>query len=290
MESLSYSRIIAGAMTWGSWGKSLDTEGMTALMHHCFEHGITTFDHADIYGGYTTEEDFGQALAKSTLKREDIQLITKCGIQYITDKRPHQIKHYQYDKAYIIGSAEESLRNLKTEYLDLFLLHRPSPLMRGEDIAEAVSTLKQQGKIKAFGVSNFTPSQTQLVQKDVEVEVNQIEFSLTTHNAMLDGALDFMQLQQITPMAWSPLGSIFREENEQTSRIHQQLLELMPKYEATADQLLLAWTLQHPAAIHPVIGTTNPERIANSVKALKIDLELQDWFKLWVAAMGHKVP
>ncbi len=290
MKSTTYSRIIAGTMTWGSWGKSFETYGMLSLIERCIEQGITTFDHADIYGGYTTEADFGKAFAESSLKREDIQLITKCGIQYITDKRPHQIKHYQYDAAYIIWSAEESLRNLKSDYLDLFLLHRPSPLMHGEAIAEAVSTLKQQGKVNAFGVSNFTPSQTQLVQEHVEVEVNQIEFSLTAHKAMLDGELDFMQLHNITPMAWSPLGSIFREENDQTSRIHQQLLELMPKYEATADQLLLAWTLQHPSSIHPVIGTTNPERIANSVKALDIQLDLQDWFKLWVAAMGHRVP
>jgi predicted oxidoreductase len=225
-----FSRIIAGTMTWGSWGKSFDTQNMQRLMEQCVELGITTFDHADIYGDYSTEEDFGKALSTSSLQREKIQLITKCGIQYPGEKRQLEIKYYDYSKEYIIWSVEESLKNLHTDYIDLLLLHRPSPLMRAEEIADAIDHLRIQGKIKYFGVSNFTSSQTQLVQKYVNVEANQIEFSLSSHGAMLDGALDFMQVDDIKPMAWSPLGSIFRDESEQTLRIRKQLSQLESKY------------------------------------------------------------
>ena len=277
-------------MTWGSWGKQLAQKEMVSLMHHCLENSITTFDHADIYGGYTTEADFGKAFAESNIKRENIQLISKCGIQYLSDNRQNTVKHYDYSKDYIIWSAETSLKHLKTDYLDLFLLHRPSPLMHPDEISEAISTLKEQGKIKDFGVSNFTPSQVELVSSAVEVTVNQIEFSLTQHSAMHNGSLDQMLLKGITPMAWSPLGSVFREDNEQTRRIHKQLGELLNVYNVTEDQLLLAWILKHPANIHPVIGTTNKNRITDSKKAEHIDLKLEDWFKILVASQGHKVP
>ena len=286
----NFSKIIAGAMTWGSWGKQFSKTEIIKLTNHCVDNQITTFDHADIYGGYTTETDFGNAFAESGIKRETIQLISKCGIQYISENRNNKVKHYNYSKDYIIWSAEESLKNLKTDYIDLFLLHRPSPLMQPDDIAEAVSILKQQGKIKAFGVSNFTNSQVDLISKSTVVSVNQIEFSLTEHNAMHDGTLDYMMLNNITPMAWSPLGYVFKDDNEQTRRIHKQLGELMGKYNATEDQLLLAWIMMHPANIHPVVGTTDYKRITNATKAIQIKLELEDWFLILVACQGHKVP
>ena len=286
----NFSKIIAGAMTWGSWGKQFSKTEIIKLTNHCVDNQITTFDHADIYGGYTTETDFGNAFAESGIKRETIQLISKCGIQYISENRNNKVKHYNYSKDYIIWSAEESLKNLKTDYLDLFLLHRPSPLMQPDDIAEAVSILKQQGKIKAFGVSNFTNSQVDLISKSTVVSVNQIEFSLTQHNAMHDGTLDYMMLNNITPMAWSPLGYVFKDDSEQTRRIHKQLGELMGKYNATEDQLLLAWIMMHPANIHPVVGTTDYKRITNATKAIQIKLELEDWFLILVACQGHKVP
>ena len=286
----NFSKIIAGAMTWGSWGKQFSKTEIIKLTNHCVDNQITTFDHADIYGGYTTETDFGNAFAESGIKRETIQLISKCGIQYISENRNNKVKHYNYSKDYIIWSAEESLKNLKTDYLDLFLLHRPSPLMQPDDIAEAVSILKQQGKIKAFGVSNFTNSQVDLISKSTDVSVNQIEFSLTQHNAMHDGTLDYMMLNNITPMAWSPLGYVFKDDSEQTRRIHKQLGELIGKYNATEDQLLLAWIMMHPGNIHPVIGTTDYKRITNATKAIQIKLELEDWFLVLVACQGHKVP
>jgi len=287
---VTYSRLIAGTMTWGSWGKQLSKKEMAALMHHCISNNITTFDHADIYGAYTTEADFGKAFVESDINREDIQLISKCGIQFVCEKRDNKVGHYNYSKEHIIWSVEESLRNLNTEYLDLLLLHRPSPLMVAEEIAETITILKKDGKIRDFGVSNFTPAQMEMIGLRIDIDVNQVEFSLTQHSAMHDGTLDYMTTAGIKPMAWSPLGSVFREDNEQTRRIHKQLGELMDKYNATEDQLLLAWILKHPSGIHPVIGTTNKERLKHAVEAAKIDLELEDWFLILVASQGHKVP
>lgn len=288
---MNYSKIIAGTMTWGVWGKKLSKTAMIERINHCIEHNITSFDHADIYGDYTTEADFGNAFVESGADRETLQFISKCGIQYLGKTRHYnKVKHYDYSKAYIIASAEASLKQLKTEYLDVLLLHRPSPLMEAEVIAEAFSQLKKQGKVRAFGVSNFTASQMDLIRKETEVSANQIEFSLTQHSAMHDGTLDYLTTNNIPVMAWSPLGTVFREDTEQTRRIHKQLHELMHKYNATEDQLLLAWLLKHPAHIHPVIGTTNLERIKKAAKATAIDLALEDWFLILVACQGHKVP
>ncbi|OUS01453.1 aldo/keto reductase [Flavobacteriales bacterium 33_180_T64] len=277
-------------MTWGVWGKQLQKNQMIELMQHCIDQEITTFDHADIYGGYTTEIDFGIAFSESGIKRNTIELISKCGIQLESDNRTNTVKHYDYSKSYIIWSVETSLKNLKTDYLDLLLLHRPSPLMQPDEIAEAVSYLKERGLIANFGVSNFTPLQVDLLSKSVEISVNQIEFSLTQHTAMHNGSLDHITTKAITPMAWSPLGTVFREDNEQTRRIHKQLGDLLEKYNATEDQLLLAWVLRHPSKIHPVIGTTNKKRISDAAIAATINLELEDWFKILVACQGHEVP
>ncbi len=287
---MKYSKIIAGTMTWGAWGKKLSTEAMADLMHFCVAQGVSTFDHADIYGGYTTEAEFGQAFALSGLNREAVQLISKCGIQHLSGGRNTKIGHYRYDKDYIIWSVETSLKNLQTEYLDVLLLHRPSPLMHPEEISEAILRLKQQGKIRSFGVSNFTPSQVDLISKHVAVDVNQIEFSLTQHLAMFDGSLDHMLLKEISPMAWSPLGTVFKEKTGQTSRIKLLLGELSNKYNATEDALLLAWILKHPAKIYPVVGTTTKSRLEDAVNAATIDLELEDWFLMLVASQGHAMP
>nr|WP_321415623.1 aldo/keto reductase [uncultured Allomuricauda sp.] len=288
-QTTKFSRIISGAMTWGSWGKKLSKKEMTELMGHSIECGLTTFDHADIYGSYSTEADFGAAFGDSGIKREDIQLITKCGIQ-MTRGRDNRINHYQYDKDYIIWSAEESLKKLKTDYLDLFLMHRPSPLMHPDGMAEAAQHLLKSGKIKQFGVSNFTTSQVAMLEKAIPVKGNQVEFSLTHHDPMYDGTFDDCIANKRMAMAWSPLGSFFRETDEQVERIREAMLPLMDKYNADESQLLLAWILKHPAKVHPVIGTTNKERIKKSAEAAKIELELQDWFTLLVAGQGHDVP
>ena len=285
-----FSRIIQGCMTWGAWGKQLTKNEMISTMHHCMEHGITTFDHADIYGDYTTEGDFGKAFKESALHREAIQIISKCGIQYVGATRDNTVKHYQYDADYIIWSAEKSISDLHCDYLDLLLIHRPSALMHPEEIAKAIDSLTSEGKIKAFGVSNFTPSQTNLIGSKSKVSANQIEFSLTAHEAIHNGSLDHMMLHGITPMCWSPLGAIFREENAQTKRIHALLDELCETYNATKDQLLLAWILKHPSGIHPVIGTTNKERITLAAQVASLNLSEVDWFRMLIESQGHKVP
>lgn len=287
---MNFSKIIAGTMTWGVWGKKLNTAQMGHLINYCLEQGITTFDHADIYGGYTTEAEFGKALRELPVKREHIQLISKCGIQLLAESRNNTVKHYEQSEEYIIRSAEQSLRDLQTEYLDLLLIHRPSPLMVPEQIANAAEKLKSAGKIRSLGVSNFTPSQTDLLRSATDVSVNQIQFSATHYNSMLNGDLDHMMLHGIQPMAWNPLGSVFREDTPQTQRLKKLMFDLIEKYNASADQLLLAWIMKHPAGVLPVIGTTNPDRVANSVKAVGMELELEDWFAIHEASLGHEVP
>ena len=277
-------------MSWATWGKDYSTEELIDLLNFCMDEGLSTFDHADIYGDYTTEGRFGEAFSKSGIKRESIQLITKCGIQYVGETRDNQVKHYNYSKDYIIWSAEQSLKNLKTAYIDLFLLHRPSPLMHPDEILEAIQRLKLDGKILNFGVSNFTPSQVELIDSKVDVQANQVEFSLTQHSAMHNGSLDQMIVKGIKPMAWSPLGSYFRDTNAQTLRIKKVLQKLSEKYEVSEDTILLAWIFKHPSKVAPVIGTTNKDRMRNAKHATQLTLELEDWFSLLVASQGHKVP
>ena len=159
-----------------------------------------------------------------------------------------------------------------------------------EKILEAITQLSQQGKIKEFGVSNFTPSQVDLITSEVPVSVNQIECSLTHFNPLFNGSLDQCIIKKIIPMAWSPLGNVFKESTDQVHRINKQLEPLEAKYAATKDQILLAWLLKHPSGILPVIGTTNKKRIRLASEASTIELELEDWFLLLVASQGHKVP
>jgi len=286
----AFSQIIAGTMNWGIWDKNLSTTEMANLIHVCLENKISTFDHADIYGGYTTEAAFGKAFTHSKIDRKKIQLISKCGIQHVTENRENKVKHYDYSKEYIIWSVEQSLKNLQTDYLDALLLHRPSPLMQPDEIAEAVEQLKSEGKILDFGLSNFTPSQTELIRSKTEVSYNQIQFSATNFEAMLDGSLDYMQLHNITPMAWNPLGTIFREDTSQTRRLKKLLAVLVDKYHVGSDMILLAWIMQHPANILPVAGTVNVARIQYMTKAKELVLDKEDWFAIWTESMGNPVP
>jgi len=290
MKRSNFSRIIAGTMTWGVWGKNYNTSEMAKMIHCCINNNITSFDHADIYGDYTNEAAFGKALTESRVDRSSIQLISKCGIQMAGSSRNNSIKHYEYSKDYIIWSVENSLKHLQTEYLDLLLLHRPSPLMQADEIAAAVDHLKSDGKILDFGVSNFTPSQTALIQQNTNISYNQIEFSLTQCEAMTNGSLDEMQLNNIIPMSWGPLGSYFKIQDNKHRHIKNIIIDLTEKYNATEDAILLSWIMKHPAGIIPVIGTTEPSRIENISKSINIDLSLQEWFSLWSKSMGNDVP
>jgi len=283
------SSIVAGTMNWGIWDKKLNTYEMSHIINTCVENRISTFDHADIYGNYTTEADFGKAFIQSKTAREKVQFISKCGIQN-AGARNNSIKYYDYSRDYIIWSVENSLKNLQTDYLDVLLLHRPSPLMEADEIAEAVEKLKKEGKILDFGLSNFTASQTELIRQKTEISYNQIQFSATHYEAMLDGSLDYMQLHNIRPMSWNPLGTVFREDIEQTRRLKKLLAQLVDKYHLGSDTILLAWILKHPAGIIPVAGTVNIARIQALMKAVELDLEQEDWFAIWTESMGSKVP
>ncbi|MCD0470132.1 aldo/keto reductase family oxidoreductase [Flavobacterium sp. JAS] len=291
MSKTALSPIISGTMNWGVWDKNLTLKEMENMIQICIENKITTFDHADIYGAYTTEADFGKAFHASKIAREKLQLITKCGIQMIAENRSeNKIKHYDYSKEYIIWSVEESLKKLKTDYVDVFLLHRPSPLMQADEIAEAVEKLKSEGKIIDFGLSNFTSSQTELIRQKTEVSYNQVQFSATHFEAMTDGSLDYMQTHGIRPLSWNPLGTVFREDTKKTRRLKKLFAELVQKYGFGSDTLLLAWILKHPAGVIPIAGTVNIARIQSLMKAVELEMEKEDWFAIWTESMGDDVP
>ncbi|RKR10538.1 putative oxidoreductase [Flavobacterium sp. 90] len=290
MSKTTLSPIISGTMNWGVWDKNLTLKEMENMIQISIENKITTFDHADIYGAYTTEADFGKAFHASKIAREKLQLITKCGIQMIAEKRPeNKIKHYDYSKDYIIWSVEESLKKLKTDYVDVFLLHRPSPLMQADEIAEAVEKLKSEGKIIDFGLSNFTSSQTELIRQKTEVSYNQVQFSATHFEAMTDGSLDYMQTHGIRPLSWNPLGTVFREDTKKTRRLKKLFAELVQKYGFGSDTLLLAWILKHPAGVIPIAGTVNVARIQSLMKAVELEMDKEDWFAIWTESMGDDV-
>jgi len=289
-----FSPIAAGVWKWGTWGHDLDTQAQLKLIEVCIEEGITTFDHADIYGHYTDEERFGKALAIKPSLRRQMKLVTKCGIKLITPNRPgHKIKSYDTGRKHIIQSVENSLRALQTDYIDVLLIHRPDPLMDADEIAETFSWLQRQGKVLHFGVSNFTPFQFSLLQDRFPLVTNQIEASILRLEPFLDGTLDQCQRFRIVPMAWSPLGSgrLFTgEKDERTQAILQVACQLGQVHNAAVDQILLAWLLRHPAGIVPVLGTAKAERIRSAKGALQVQLSREEWFELWQASAGKEVP
>ena len=284
---MNLSRIISGTMNWGTWGVNHSKQDICKLISESFDSGINSFDHADIYGGYTTEESFGNAFAETGIKREDVFFISKCGIMYPSEKLPINIKHYDYSENHIIKSVDNSLNYLKTDYLDCLLLHRPSPLMDISIISETIKRLIKSGKIKSFGVSNFTAEQMEMFKGKIEILYNQINLSLTHLDHMYDGTLDYMQANDILPMAYSPLGSYFKEQD---GKIKKVVDKLKKKYDCTDYQLLISWLLKHTSKVYPVIGTTKPDRINKSVDSLKIKIELVDWFELLEASVGKRVP
>ena len=232
-------------MRWGIWGANHSENEVQKLIETSLESGFSTFDHADIYGNYTTEKLFGDAFSEMGINREEVQLISKCGIEMPCENRSFKIKSYNYSKEHILSSVDRSLENLKTDYLDLLLLHRPSPLMNPEEIAESCDILREQKKVRHFGVSNFSPSQFDLINDAFPLITNQIEVSVNHTDSFYDGTLDQMMLKKLQPMAWSVMGNYFSENSEQNSRIKKVLEELCPKYDAEENQILLAFILKH---------------------------------------------
>ncbi len=290
---MNYSSVIAGTMKWGLWGSKFDYSAYEQMIKDCIAAGVTSFDHADIYGNYTTEEEFGQVLKQHPSLRQQMQLITKCGIQMVSPNRPqHKIKSYDTSFEHIIESVENSLQNFSTDYIDCLLIHRPDQLFNADEVAEAFTQLKQQGKVRHFGVSNFRKWQVDLLNSRFPVEANQIECSLLQLNPFVDGTLDQCQQHHITPMAWSPLGggNLFADtDDEQIKRIIAVANFLAEKYASTPDIILLSWLITHPSGILPVLGTSKIERIKAAVVATQIKLEREEWYMLWRASTGKEV-
>ena len=284
-----FSELIAGTMRWGIWGANHSVKEIQKLIDVCVEENITTFDHADIYGGHTTEELFGNAWKDMNLKRENLQFISKCGIVMNSDKKPSALKYYNYNKDYILNCVDESLSNLKTDYLDTLLLHRPSPLMNPEVIAEAFTVLKDAGKVKEFGVSNFSVSQFELINQYVPLVTNQIEISVNEISSFENGILDQLMSKGLRPTAWSVMGSYFSDQSDENIRIKKVIVELCDKYNAEENQILLAFILKHPSKIIPVIGTSKAETIITLSQTLQIDLDLEDWFRILESIRGKEV-
>ena len=281
-------------MNWGKWGVGFSTESYLSQIERCLEVGITTFDHADLYGHYTTEAEFGQALKRATSLRSQLQLITKCGICLVTPNRTeHKIKSYNTSEKHILFSVENSLRNLNTDYIDLLLIHRPDPLMNPFEIAEAFSILIESGKVKQVGTSNFTASQLSMLNSIYPVSVNQIEASILHTKPFYNGVTDLSIEKNITIQAWSPMGAgkiTLGTEDEQCRRIVSMANILGEKYGVTFDQILLSWLMKHPANISPVIGTTKIERIHSAFNAQQVDITNEEWHMLLRASHGADVP
>lgn len=286
-----FSRLVMG--TW----RLLDEPPQTAqdtlrMIEECVDLGITTFDEADIYGNYGSEELLGKALSLNPSLKYEIEIVTKCGIKLLSDKRPsHHIKHYDTTKTHIMESVESSLSLMGVEHIDLLLIHRPDPLMHPDEIAEAFMLLNEHGKVYHFGVSNFTVSQFELLQSRMKMPLvtNQIEVSLLKRNAILDGSIDYLLQHKKAPMAWSPFGggALF-QANAANQKLHTVLEELSQKHEGAGyDQLALAWLMHHPARILPVLGTRKLERIQAAAAAERIQLSREEWFQLWEAAGGQ---
>lgn len=279
----AFSRIISGAWRW----HTVSAEAVDALVRTSLDCGITTFDHADIYGDHGNEEIFGRVLRLEPSLRESMQLVTKFGIKFPSAKRPASwVKHYDTSAEHALWSVDNSLKMLATDRLDLLLIHRPDPLLDPEVIADVFERLRAAGKVLHFGVSNFTPAQFEMLQSYLSFPLvtNQVEISLSCTAPLFDGTLDSLMKRRVSPMAWSPLGG--GELMAGDGRLFHKAVQ----YSATHAQLSLAWLLKHPSHIFPVVGTTKPERLRDAAAAIDISLDKQDWFEMLRGATGHDVP
>jgi len=280
------SDLVVGTMRWGVWGANFSTAQYEEIIAASLEEGLTTFDHADIYGGHTTEAEFGAALKLHPDWREQMELVTKCGIIQMCDAKPnHYVKAYDFTKEHILQSADDSLKHLQTDYIDVLLLHRPDVLMDPDEVAEAFELLYRSGKVRSFGVSNFTPSQVSLLQTAAPIGVHQIEISLKDVSAFDDGRLDQCTAENIVPMSWSPLGG---------GALPEAVQPLLDKHAeawgVTPEAVALAWIMQHPSGILPVLGTSKIQRLKEAKASLRLKFDRQQWYELYQAATGKRLP
>jgi predicted oxidoreductase len=284
------SSIIAGCWRMDSWQQN--TEQRLAWIEHCLELGISSFDHADIYGGYSVQELFGQAMALKPSLRQKMQLISKAGICLLSPKFPQRyIKHYDSSATHLIASAEQSLRELRTDYLDVLLIHRPDPLSDWDEIARAFENLRSAGKVRSFGVSNFSAEQFAALNSRVSLISNQIELSVLQTHALNDGTL--LQAQEIKarPMIWSPLagGRLFKPHDEQATRVIAVLQQLADEMQVSVATIAYAWVLRHPSHPLMITGTQRLEGLREALTAAEIALNREQWTEIWQASVGHPV-
>lgn len=285
-----FSRFVMGYWRLMDWNMS--AQQLVSFIEEHLDLGVTTVDHADIYGGYQCEAAFGEALKRSPALRQRMEIVTKCGIA-TTAKAEHALGHYITDRDHIISSAEQSLTNLATDYLDLLLIHRPDPLMDADEVAEAFLALHQSGKVRNFGVSNFTPAQFALLQSRLPftLATNQVEISPVHQPLLLDGTLDQLQQLRIRPMAWSCLGGgrLFNDEAFQPLR--DELAQVAQELNAeTIEQVVYAWNLRLPSQPLPIIGSGKIERVRSALAAEQLAMTRQQWFRIRKAALGYDVP
>jgi predicted oxidoreductase len=287
-------------LVWGAWRsvKSPDADTpakLARLIDCCVDLGITSFDHADIYGGYRAEALFGAALKEWRGERSRIELVTKCDIALVDAERPgHRIKHYDTSAAHIRASLKASLQLLGTDHVDLLLLHRPDPLMDADETAATLEELVRAGKTRAVGVSNHAPARVELLQSRLSVPLvtNQVELSLMQPAALFEGTLDHAQARRMAPMAWSPLGggSLFAHSTPQVQRVAPALTNVGRRLGADKGTVALAWLLRLPSRPVPVLGSCRLNRLRDLVRAEGLELEGQTWFELLEVSTGREVP
>lgn len=288
-------------LAWGVWRLETDPDAadpfkLASKVEAIIETGITTIDHADIYGGYGCEAVFGAALKARPGLKSRIELVTKGGVALVKPARPeHAVKHYNTSKAHLIASCERSLKNLGVEAVDLYLIHRPDPLMDADETAEALTKLRDDGKIKHAGVSNFAPFQFDLLQSRLSFPLvtNQVEHSVLHLAPLHDGTFDHCQQHRVSPMVWSPLGraALFSEPGERHRRLREVMGEVAEQTGAgDIAQVALAFILRHPSKPVPILGSGRLERLRSMAKADAIALDRQQWFRIWEASNGAPVP
>ncbi|PLX10308.1 MAG: oxidoreductase [Marinilabiliales bacterium] len=291
---MEFPKLIHGMWRLNDWNFS-DNQ-LLGFVEELLDLGIDTIDNADIYGGYTCEAMFGNILKMKPSLRHKIKLITKCGIKLNIDKYPERsIKTYDYSYDHILTSVENSLRYLNTDFIDLLLLHRPSPMMNAEEVAKAFSKLTEEGKVLNFGVSNFNPLQYQLLNSVVDKKLinNQVEISPFHLEHFDNGNLEFFQKEKIIPTSWSPLagGRIFNPQTEREIEIKNTMVEVGEELGTDKlDQVALAWLFAHPSGIIPILGSGNINRIKSAVASIELKINLEQWFKIYNASRGEELP
>ncbi|MFM2391836.1 MAG: hypothetical protein RLZZ437_3391 [Pseudomonadota bacterium] len=288
-NDVSLSRIVYGMWRLGDDPDTSDRH-IRAKVEACLEQGISTMDHADIYGGYTVEALFGDAIRGTDL-RDRIEIVTKCGIiAPAGDYAGARLKHYDTSRRHVTASVERSLRLLGTDRIDLLLIHRPDPFMDFDETGRVLDDLVASGKVRAVGVSNFRPWDSALLQSRMQtpLAVNQIELSLQAREAFTNGDLSEIRRAGMRAMAWSPLGGGSLMTGE--SALGQRLDRMASAFGLDRAAVTVAWLLAHPAGIMPVMGTNSLDRIRRLSEALSVTLTREDWFDLYSAAEGKEVP